>query len=84
MRPYLREDRIDLANIGEYWEVLDRAFDDPDRKGMAERNPRALRQGKRESAHYFANFMWLKADVESNDAACIGALRTGCAQESEM
>ncbi len=81
MRPYLREDRIDLTDITEFWEVLDRAFDDPDRKGTAERNLRALRQGKREFAHYFADFMRLKADVEWNDAACIDALRTGCAQE---
>ena len=81
MRPYLRDDRIDLASIAEFWEVLDRAFDDPDRKGTAERNLRALRQGKKEFAHYFAEFMRLKSDVEWNDAACIDALRTGCAQE---
>ena len=81
MRPYLREDRIDLANIAEYWEVLDRAFDDPNRKGTAERNLRAHRQGKRESVHYLADFMQLKSDVEWNNAAWIHALRTGCAQE---
>ena len=46
--PYLRPDRVDLAEIKECWQVLDRAFDDPDRKGTAERNLRALRQGKKE------------------------------------
>jgi hypothetical protein len=81
MRPYMKDNTIDLANVAEYWQVLDRAFDDPDRKGTAERNLKALRQGKKEFAHYFADFMRLKADVEWNDAACIDALRTGCAQE---
>ena len=81
IRPYLRPDRVDLANVEEFWQVLDRAFDDPDRKGTAERNLRALRQGKKEFAHYFAEFMRLKADVTWNDAACIDALRTGCVQE---
>ena len=65
----------------EFWPVLDRAFDDPDRKGTAERNLRTLRQGKKEFAHYFTEFMRLKADVAWNDAACINALRTGCVQE---
>ena len=65
----------------EFWQVLDRAFDDPDRKGTAERNLRALCQGKKEFAHYFAEFMRLKADVTWNDAAYIDALQTGCIQE---
>ena len=81
IRPYLMPDRVDLTNVEEFWQVLDRAFHDPDRKGTAERNLRALRQGKKEFAHYFAEFMRLKADVTWNDAACIDALRTGCTQE---
>ena len=81
MRPYIREDHIDLANIQEFWTVLDRAFNDPDRTGMAESNLSSLRQGKREFAHFYADFMHLKADVKWNDAACINALRTGCCQE---
>src|SRR5436853_185780 len=81
MRPYLLDDRIDLPNIGEFWQVLDRAFDDPDRQGTAERGLRALRQGKREFAHYFADFMRIKVDLQWNDAAFIEALRTGCSQE---
>ena len=72
---------MDLTNIEELWQVLDRAFDDPDQKRTAERNLRALRQGKKEFAHFFAEFMGLKADVTWNDAACIDALRTGCPQE---
>ena len=81
IRPNLRPDRVDLTNVEEFWQVLDHAFDDPDRKGTAERNLRALRQGKKEFVHYFAEFMRLKADVTWNDAACIDALRTGCTQE---
>ena len=65
----------------EFWQVQDQAFDDPDQKGTAERNLRALHQGKKEFAHYFAEFMRLKADVTWNDTACIDALRTGCTQE---
>ena len=81
IRPYLWPDRVDLVDVEDFWQVLDRAFDDPERKGTAERNLRALRQGKNEFAHYFAEFMRLKADVTWNDAACIESLRTGCAQE---
>ena len=81
IRPYLGTDHVDLADVDEFWTVLDRAFDDPDRKGTTERNLRALRQGNKEFAHNFAEFMRLKADVTWNDAACIDSLRTGCAQE---
>lgn len=81
MRPYLRADRIDLENIDELWTVLDRAFDDPDRAGMAERAIQALKQGKREFAHYFADFMRLKTNITWNDSACIVQLRKGCSQE---
>ena len=81
IRPYLGRDRVDPANVDEFWTVLDRAFDDPDRKGTAERNLWALRQGKKEFAPYFAEFMRLKANVTWNDAACIDSLRTGCVQE---
>ena len=81
IRPYLRPDRVDLTNVEEFWQVLDRAFDDPDRKGTAKRNLRALRQGKKEFTHYVAEFMRLKADIIWNDAGCIDSLRTGCTQE---
>ena len=30
IRPYLGTNRVDLANVDEFWTVLDRAFDDPD------------------------------------------------------
>ena len=72
---------MDLTNIEELWQVLDRAFDDPDLKGTAERNLWALCQGKNEFAHYFEEFMRLKADVTWKDAACIDALWTGFTQE---
>ena len=81
LHPYIRPDRIDLTNIVEFWQVLDHAFNDPDRKGMAERNLRALRQGKKQFAYFFAEFMRLKANVTCNNAACIDALRMGCTQE---
>jgi hypothetical protein len=81
MRPYLKPNCIDLADVGEFWKVLDQAFDDPDRKGTAERKLQALRQGKREFAHFYADFMRLKADVSWNDSAYINALQNGCSQE---
>ena len=76
IRSYLRPDRVDRVDVEEFWQVLDRAFDDLNRKGTAERNLRALHQGKKEFAHYFAEFMRLKADVTWNDATCIDSLRT--------
>jgi hypothetical protein len=81
MRQYLREDRIDLATMDEFWVVLDQAFDDPDRKGTANRALRALKQGKRDFAQYLADFMRLKADVDWNDEVAIENLRLGCSQE---
>ena len=50
IRLYLGPDRVDLTNVEEFWQVLDRAVNDPDRKETAERNIRALRQGKKEFA----------------------------------
>ena len=70
MRPYIGEDHIDLDNIQEFWNILDRAFDDPDRTGTAERNLSALRQCKGEFAHFYTDFMRLKANVQCNDAGC--------------
>ena len=42
IRPYIRDDHIDLANIQEFWTFQDRAFDDPDRTRTAQRNLSAL------------------------------------------
>ena len=30
IRPYLRPDQVDLADMKEFWQLLDRAFDYPD------------------------------------------------------
>ena len=81
MQQFILNDRIDLASVGEFWQVLDRAYEDPDRQGTAMRNLQNLRQGKREFAHYLAEFMKYKTDSGWDDVACIEALRKGCSQE---
>ena len=79
LRPYLTTTGVDLTDTDEFWRILDQAFDDPDRKGTAERTLRALRQGTNEFAVYWAEFLRLKADVDWNDGACMAQLRVGAA-----
>ena len=81
IKPFLLDDRIDLDTMAEFWTVLDRAYDDPDRKGTAERQLQALTQGAHEFAVYCADFLRLKADTEWNDAAYMHQLKTGVAKE---
>ena len=80
MRPYILDDRVDLPNVAEFWTVLDRSFEDPDREGTASRALNSLKQGKDEFSVYYAEFSRLKTDVQWNDAACINVLRTNCSQ----
>ena len=70
-------DRIDLANTTELWQLLDRAYEDPDRQGTAMRGLQTLRLGKKKFAHYLAEFMRFKVDTGWDDVACIEALRKG-------
>ena len=66
--------------MAEFWTVLDRSFEDPDREGTASRALNSLRQGKDEFSVYYAEFSRLKTDVQWNDAAYINILRTNCSQ----
>lgn len=81
MQQNVLDDRIDLANTTELWQVLDRAYEDPDRQGTAMRGFQTLRLCKKEFAHYLAEFMRFKVDTGWDDVACIEALRKGCARE---
>ena len=64
MRPYVLNDRIDLPNVAEFWKVLDRSFEDPDREGTASWALNSLRQGKDEFSVYYAEFSRLKTEVQ--------------------
>ena len=67
--PYIQRDRIDLASTDELWEVLDGAYDDPDRKGTAKRELENLKQANREFSVYFADFQRLMAELRWDDDA---------------
>jgi hypothetical protein len=80
--PYMREaDRIDLADVQELWDVLDTAYDDPDRMGTAERELGNLKQGGREFSAYYADFQRLMAELDWNTGPKKNALYTGMSEE---
>ena len=72
-------DRIDFNTIKELWDVLDCAYDDPDRQGMAERELAMLKQGTREFLAYFADFQRIMAELKWDPSAKKAALRQGMA-----
>lgn len=78
--PYLKNDRIDFDTIDDLWKVLDNAYDDPDRKGTAERELATLRQGTGEFSVYYSNFSRLMAELQWDDSAKKAALRQGMAE----
>ena len=79
--PYIQRDRIDLATTDELWEVLDGAYEDPDRKGTAKRELENLKQANREFSVYFADFQRLMAELRWDDDARKTALYRGLSEE---
>ena len=72
VKPYVKDDKVDLETVAEIWEVLDAAYDDPDRKGTAERELRKLRQANREFSAYLADFQHIMSELQWNvPAKCV-------------
>lgn len=81
VKMYVKVDKIDLDNMNEMWEVLDGAYDDPDRKGTAERELRKLKQTNREFSVYLADFQRLMAELQWDTPAKRVALLHGISEE---
>ena len=64
INPYLVNDRINFNTIKEFWDILDCAYDDPDRQGTAKRKLAMLKQGTTEFSAYFANFQRIMAELQ--------------------
>ena len=81
VKMYVKVDKIDLEDMNEMWEVLDGAYDDPDRKGTAERELRKLKQTNREFSAYLADFQRLMAELQWDTPAKRVALLHGISEE---
>jgi hypothetical protein len=81
VKMYVKVDKIDLEDMNEMWEVLDGAYDDPDRKGTAERELRKLKQTNREFSTYLAEFQRLMAELQWDTPAKRVALLHGISEE---
>ena len=79
IHPYITSDRIDFNTIKELWDVLHCAYDNPDRRGTAERELAALKQGNREFSVYFADFQRIMAELQWDPSPKKAALRQGMA-----
>ena len=77
--PHIVNDQIDFNTIKELWDVLDCAYDDPDRQGTAKREPAMPKQGTREFSAYFADFQRIMAELKWDPSAKKAALRQGMA-----
>ena len=75
--PYIVNDRINFNTIGELWDPLDCAYDDPDCQGTAERELAMLKQGTSEFSAYFANFQRIMAELKWDPSAKKAAIRQG-------
>ena len=79
IHPLIINDRIDFNTIKELRNILDCAYDDPDRQGTAERELAMLKQETREFSAYFADFQHIMAELKWDPSAKKAALRQGMA-----
>jgi hypothetical protein len=79
--PYLRDDRVDLANFAALIKILENAFDDPDRAGTAQRRLRSLKQGNKEFSVYYAEFQRYAPETGWDEVAKRFALQEGLSRD---
>lgn len=79
--PYVTPNGVNFDTVEACVRILTNAFDDPDRKGTAERRLDALQQKNREFTAYYAEFQRYAAELEWNSAAKRAALRRGISSE---
>ena len=81
IEPYIKKDRIELANVTELLKVLEIAFGDTDRESTAERKFGVLKQANRKFSLYYAEFQCYATDVQWNESAKRTALTRGLSTE---
>ena len=82
LQPYLKENgTIDLADMGTFYNKLQLAFGDPDRKATAQRELRQLKQKDREFYLYLSDYQRLVPDTGYDDEAKRSILLDGLSDE---
>src|SRR5690606_7331382 len=78
IRPYVKDDRIDLEGLAKLVEILELAFGNPYREAEAEARLTTINQGSRDFASYYAEFSRYAVEVSSwGDKALLALLRGG-------
>jgi hypothetical protein len=77
----LPDNTIGLESLNELLAHLDRAYDDPDRAGTADRELQRLRQKNRPFSSYYADFTRIMSDLDYNDSSKLAALKRGLCDE---
>jgi hypothetical protein len=75
--PYVRDDRVELADLVALIKILKNAFDNPNRVRNAENKLFIIAQETRDFSTYFAEFQRYAAEVNWDDSAKMTALRRG-------
>lgn len=78
---YIVDGVVSLPTVKDFWNVLDMAYDDPDKKGSAKRELKTLRQGNREFSAYFADFQRLMTQLKYDDEAKKSYIEDGICEE---
>jgi hypothetical protein len=77
IQPYVQTDKISLDNVEALINILEAAFGDPDKVGMASGELDRLMQGNREFSIYYAKFQRLMAILDDDSKAKKAALKRG-------
>ena len=82
--PHIREDgEIGLEDLPAFIQLLEAAFEDPDRVATAERKMRQIKQNNRDLSEYYAESQVIAADLSWNPSALQNASRMGLSEESK-
>lgn len=77
----LPDNTIGLDSLNDLLAHLDRAYDDPDRAGTADRELQRLRQKNHPFSSYYADFTRIMSDLDYNESSKLSALKRGLCDE---
>lgn len=72
---------VNIGSIDTFFQILEAAFGDPDKKGTAQRKIRLLRQANRPFHEYLADFQRYIVDTGYDEEAKLASLIEGLSQE---
>jgi hypothetical protein len=72
--PYVKDDTVELPDLGALIQILENAFGNPNRILNAERKLNTIQQGNRDFSSYYAEFSKYAAEVSLNEGAKLAAL----------